>query len=60
LAANEHQTVRIKHGLILACIGDPGKTTYKKSRRGDAEVDQAVAHVLKHSGQDYSITEFSP
>ncbi len=60
LAANEHQTERIKHGLILACIGDPGKTTYKKSRRGDAEVDRAVAHVLKHSGQDYEITEFSP
>jgi aminopeptidase-like protein len=60
LAANEHQTERIKHGLILACIGDPGKTTYKKSRRGDAEVDRTVAHVLKHSGQDYEITEFSP
>jgi aminopeptidase-like protein len=60
LAANERQTERIKHGLILACIGDPGKTTYKKSRRGDAEVDRAVAHVLKHSGQDYKINEFSP
>jgi aminopeptidase-like protein len=60
LAANEHQTERIKHGLILACVGDPGKTTYKKSRRGQAEVDRAVAHVLKHSGQDYEITEFSP
>ena len=60
LAANEHQTGRIKHGLILACVGDPGKTTYKKSRRGDAEVDRAVAHVLKHSGQDYEINEFSP
>jgi aminopeptidase-like protein len=60
LAANEEQTERIKHGLILACIGDPGKTTYKKSRRGHAEVDRAVAHVLKHSGQDYEITDFSP
>ena len=36
------------------------KTTYKKSRRGEAEVDRAVAHVLKHSGQDYQINEFSP
>ena len=60
LAANERETKRIKHGLILACIGDPGKTTYKKSRRGNAEVDRAVAHVLKHSGQDYEIIEFSP
>jgi aminopeptidase-like protein len=60
LAQNEAHTDRIKHGLILACVGDPGKTTYKKSRRGDAEVDRAVAHVLKHSGQDYQINEFSP
>jgi aminopeptidase-like protein len=60
LAANEHQTERIKHGLILACVGDAGKTTYKKSRRGNAEVDRAVANVLKHSGQAYEITEFSP
>jgi aminopeptidase-like protein len=60
LAANEHKTERIKHGLILACVGDAGKTTYKKSRRGQAEVDRAVANVLKHSGQDYEINEFSP
>jgi len=60
LAQNEAQTARIRHGLILACVGDPGKTTYKKSRRGDAEVDRAVAHMLKHSGQDYQINEFSP
>ena len=50
LAQNEAQTARIRHGLILACVGDPGNMTYKKSRRGDAEVDRAVAHVLKHSG----------
>jgi aminopeptidase-like protein len=60
LAANEAKTQNIRHGLILACIGDAGKTTYKKSRRGDAEVDRAVAHVLKHSGQEFLINEFSP
>lgn len=60
LASNEPDTSRIKHGLILACVGDLGKTTYKKSRRGDAEVDRAVAHVLKHSGGDHEIHEFSP
>jgi aminopeptidase-like protein len=60
LAANEQHTGRIKHGLILTCVGDPGKTTYKKSRRGNTELDRAAAHVLKHSGQDYEITEFSP
>ncbi len=45
---------------MSACTGDPGKTTYKKSRQGDAEIDRTVAHVLKHSGNDYEIIDFSP
>lgn len=60
LALNEELVPRIKHGLVLACVGDAGNPTYKKSRRGDAEIDRAVAHILKHSGQDYTILEFSP
>jgi aminopeptidase-like protein len=60
LCVNEQQVGRIKHGLIVACVGDLGKSTYKKSRQGDAEVDKAVAHVLKHSGQAYDIVDFSP
>ena len=59
LAKNERQTERIRHGLILTCVGDAGRMTYKKSRRGTAEVDRAVAHVLKHGG-DHEILEFSP
>jgi len=60
LSRNEDKTHRIKHGLVAACVGDPGKSTYKKSRQGDAEIDKAVTHVLKHSGQDYEIMDFSP
>ena len=60
LALNEPHVQRIKHGLVLACVGDAGKTTYKKSRQGDAEIDRAVVHVLKHSGADYDIQEFFP
>lgn len=60
LCLNEHRLARIKHGLVVACVGDPGRSTYKKSRRGDAEIDKAVAHVLKHSGQDYEVMDFSP
>jgi aminopeptidase-like protein len=60
LCLNESGVHRIRHGLVAACTGDPGKSTYKKSRRGDAEIDKAVAHVLKHSGQDYEIVDFSP
>ena len=60
LALHENNIPRIKHGLVVTCVGDPGKSTYKKSRRGDAEIDRAVLHVLKHSGQDYQVREFSP
>ncbi len=60
LSRNEDKTHRIKHGLVAACVGDPGKSTYKKSRQGDAEIDKAVTHVLKHSRQDYEIMDFSP
>jgi len=60
LCRNENQVSRIKHGLVVACVGDPGKFTYKKSRQGDAEIDKAVTHVLKYSGKDYEVMEFSP
>ena len=50
----------IRHGLVLTCVGDAGGFHYKKSRRGDAEIDRAVAHVLRHSGEAAEILEFSP
>ncbi|MBW4594234.1 MAG: DUF4910 domain-containing protein [Brasilonema angustatum HA4187-MV1] len=60
LSLNESQVHNIKHGLVLTCVGDSGKSTYKKSRRGDAEIDKAVTHVLKHSRQDHDIIDFFP
>jgi aminopeptidase-like protein len=60
LRLNEERARAIRHGLVLTCIGDRGNFTYKKSRRGNAEIDLAVAHILKHSGRDYTTLEFSP
>lgn len=60
LALNEHKVERIKHGLVVAGGGDPGKLTYKKSRQGNAEIDRVVMHALKHSGDPYEILDFSP
>lgn len=48
LALNEARTANIRHGLVVAGVGDAGHPVYKKSRRGDALIDQAMAHVLKH------------
>jgi len=60
LSLNELHASQIKHGLVLACVGDSGQITYKKSRQGDAEIDRAVLQVLKDAGDPYEIFEFSP
>jgi aminopeptidase-like protein len=60
LCMNEAQVARIKHGLVVAGVGDRGPFTYKKSRRGDAEIDQAASHVLKHAGGRNSVIDFFP
>lgn len=60
LALNEEGTSRIKHGLVAACVGDSGRFTYKKSRRGDAEIDRAAVHVLSTSSVKYEVVDFSP
>ena len=60
LFLNQSRVDRIRHGVVLTCVGDRGGFTYKKSRRGDAEIDRAFAHVLRHSGKLQAIQEFSP
>jgi aminopeptidase-like protein len=60
LALNEAILSRIKHGLVLSCLGDPGKFTYKRSRRGDAEIDRAVEHMLTHGGNEFNVLDFAP
>ncbi|KAM3114381.1 DUF4910 domain-containing protein [Phormidesmis sp. 146-33] len=60
LSQNEDRVANIKHGLVLSCLGDSGKSTYKKSRRGDTEIDRAVLHVLQHSGREFEAIEFIP
>jgi aminopeptidase-like protein len=60
LARNQANAGRIRHGLVLTGIGDAGGFHYKKSRRGNAEVDRAAAHVLRHCGESSEVLEFSP
>jgi aminopeptidase-like protein len=60
LARNQETVGRIRHGLVLTCIGDAAGFHYKKSRRGNAEIDRATAHVLTHYTESPEILEFSP
>jgi len=60
LAGHRDAAARVRHGLVLTCIGDAGGFHYKKSRVGDAEIDRAVTHALRHCGEPSEIMDFSP
>jgi aminopeptidase-like protein len=60
LARNREAASRVRHGIVLTCVGDSGPVTYKRSRRGNAEVDRAFAHVLRQSGQPHTVIDFFP
>ena len=60
LALNEAQLTRVHAGLVLACLGDGGQFTYKKSRRGDSEIDRVVSQALKESSTAHEIIDFFP
>jgi aminopeptidase-like protein len=60
LARNDAAAQRIRHGLVITGSGDSGGFTYKRSRRGNAAIDRAAAHYLKHSGAGSRIDDFSP
>ncbi len=59
LQLNEARVGSIRHGLVLASLGDRGALTYKRSRRGNAEIDRVCDYVIagRHSGH---IEDFSP
>jgi aminopeptidase-like protein len=60
LHVNRDRLDRIAHGLTVSCIGDAGGLTYKRSRRGGADVDRAVATVLRDSGKPHRILDWDP
>src|SRR5258708_3615811 len=60
LFINEPKVKDIKHGLVISLLGDAGGFTYKRSRQGNAEIDQVAEAVLKTKGTNYKITDFSP
>ena len=60
LAMNEAAARRVQHGLVAANLGDPGPFHYKRSQRGDAEIDRAVARILSEAGEPFEIEDFIP
>jgi aminopeptidase-like protein len=60
LCRNRDTAQRVKHGLVLACVGDRGSINYKRSRRLSADIDRAVEHVLRTKGENFAVRDFSP
>jgi aminopeptidase-like protein len=60
LAQNQEGTSRIRHGLVLTCLGNEGPFHYKKSRRENAEIDRAMAVTLRHGSESSELLDFSP
>ena len=60
ISLNEQNLCKIKHGLVATCLGDPGSSTYKRSKSGNSEIDKTVEFVLKNSSSDYNILDFFP
>jgi aminopeptidase-like protein len=50
----------LQAGFVVNCIGDDGKFTYKKSRRGNALSDRAVEIVLNQTESEFNIVDFFP
>ena len=60
LAQNEKNLSKIKYGLVTSLLGIDDKFTYKRSRAGNAGIDQIAEHVLVNSGKKYEIIDFIP
>ena len=60
LARNRERLDSFRHGLIAANLGDSGPFHYKKSRRGDREIDRAVATALGELGEELVTEDFFP
>lgn len=60
LSRNEADLGRIRHGLVVAGVGDAGPMTYKRSFTGDATIDRAVEASLRDEGRPFAVAPFTP
>ena len=60
LARNPELAQNIRAGLVAAGLGDSGPFHYKRSRRGNADVDRAAAVALRDANAPHAIADFVP
>jgi len=47
-------------GFVITCIGDNGKFTYKRSRKGNSIADRVVETILTQTESEFQIVDFFP
>lgn len=60
LSRHRDEVHRIVAGAVITGVGDRGRLTWKRSRRGDSLADRAVAAVLRDRGVDHQLLDFTP
>lgn len=60
LSRNEATLGRLRAGLVIGLLGDPGKVVYKKSRNGETSIDRAMQLILTNRVADAQIVPFTP
>lgn len=60
LSANASTLGRIRHGLVIAGVGDAGTHTYKRTFGGTAAIDQAVELALRDREHAHAVEPFTP
>jgi len=60
LSRNANAARRLRGGLVIGLLGDPGPLTYKRSRRGNTELDFIASGVLRTLGPEHRVVDFSP
>ncbi len=60
LARNTEAARQLRGGLVLGLLGDAGPLTYKRSRRGNTEIDLIAGGVLRALGAHHRTVDFSP
>jgi aminopeptidase-like protein len=60
LKQNEPDLGRIRYGLVLGLLGDSGALTYKRSRRGNAQIDLVAEYALGGATGGVKMIDFSP
>ncbi|MCW5662483.1 MAG: DUF4910 domain-containing protein [Piscinibacter sp.] len=60
MATHPTQLDKLRHGLVLAMLGDEGPFHYQRSRTGRATIDRAAELVLRSAHPEARCLEFSP